>query len=202
MFADAPPNESPQRSTPAPASGWASGLGVVALVYAIAGMLVNGIGLAFMSLSEQAAAATATGPVQWGLGGLAILLGILLAVGAVGLLRRRRWGVRATTAWVVARLLLLLAAGVYGWITLPQQVDAQMSMMETRLAEARSGDGSAGGSRSVRVRAGGDLDREAMLKWSTLAFVGGVVVTGTFPVVTGWILSNRRRREEIAAWPG
>jgi len=202
MSTDAPPNEPPQRATPAPASGWATGLGVVALVYAIAGILVNGLGLAFMSLSEPAAAAAAVGPVQWVLGGLAILLGILLAVGAVGLLRRRRWGVRATTAWVVARLLLLLVAGVHGWLTLPRQVDAQMSMMEEQLAEARSGDGAAGGSRSVRVRAGGGLDREAMLTWSTLAFVGGVVVTGTFPVVTGWILSNRRRREEIAAWPG
>jgi len=199
MTSAAPSIESPG-SPPTPASGWATGLGVVALVYAIAGILVNGLGLAFMGFSEQAAAAAATGPVQWGLGGLAILLGIVLVIGAVGLLRRRRWGVRMTTAWVVARLLLLLVAGVHGWLTLPQQVDAQMSMMEERLAEARSGDGSAGGSRSVRVRAGGDLDREAMLKWSKLAFVGGVAVTGTFPVVAGWILSNRRRREEIAAW--
>lgn len=198
MPANAPPTHA-VATAPPPGSGWATGLGIVAIVYAVAGILVNGLGLAFIAFNEQAAAAAAAGPGQWIFRGLAILLGTLLVVGAVGVLGRRRWGVRAMTAWVVARLLLLLVASGYAWLSLPQQVDAQMSMMERQVVEARSGGG--GRSRGVRVQAGGGLDREAMLKWSKLAFVGGVLVTGAFPVATGWILSNRRRREEIAGWP-
>ncbi len=185
---------------PVPESGWATGLGVVAIVYAIAGVLVNGIGLAVMNLGDQAMTGQ-SGPLQWTFSGVAILLGVLLLAGGIGLLRRRRWGVRAVTTWVVARLILLLVAGSYGWLMLPAQVDAQVGAIEARMAEERRGGGT-NGSRGVRVEGSVSLDREAMLKWSKLAFVGGVVVTGAFPAVTGWVVSNRRRREEVAAWSG
>lgn len=189
---------------PPPASGWATGLGVFALVYAILGILVNLGGLAMLGFSKEAQeAAGGLARVQIGLAVTASALGVILLFGAVGLLRRKAWGVRAAGIWVVGRLLLLLVAGVYGWITLPQQVDRQLSLIEQQSSESRGSSG--GGSRGVTIRVGGGaggsgLDREAMLRWSKLAFVGGVVVTGTFPVVCGWILTNSRRREEIAGW--
>lgn len=200
MTTTGPASSVGESAAPRPTSGWAIGLGVIALVYALAGILVNGLGLLLVLLSDPAAAAASTGPIQWALGGLAILLGVVLAIGSIGMLRRRRWGPRIVVCWVVARLLLLPVGAVYGWLTLPDQVDARMAMMEERMAEARGGRDSSRGSRSIRVEASGSSDRQSMLNWSKMLFAGGVAVTAAFPVVAGWVLSNRRRREEIAAW--
>ena len=125
---------------------------------------------------------------------------MVLAIGAIGLLRRRRFGVQATLTWAAARLILLLVASIYGWLTLPAQVDRQMELMDRRVAEARGSSG--GGSRSVSISVGGGsgLDREAMLRWSKMAFAGSALAIGAMPVATAWILTNRRRREEIAGW--
>lgn len=201
-----PLNTPPQTAPPvgavaSSASGWATGLGIVALVYAGLGILVNAVGIAMLVLSEQAReAAGGMNPANLAFGSVAILLGVVLAVGAIGLLKRRRFGVQATLTWAAARLVLLLVASIYGWLTLPTQVDRQMELMDRRVAEARGTSG--GGSRSVSISVGGGsgMDREAMLRWSKMAFVGGVFVVGAMPVATAWILTNRRRREEIAGW--
>lgn len=199
----APPQTAPEGGAVASSSsGWATGLGIVLLVYAGLGVLVNAVGIAMLFMSEEArAAAGGINPANLAFGGVAILLGLVLAVGAIGLLRRRRFGVRASLTWAAARLVLLLVASIYGWLTLPTQVDRQMELMDERMAEARGSSG--GGSRSVSVRVGGGgggLDREAMLRWSKMAYVAGVFVVGAMPVATAWILTNRRRREEIAGW--
>lgn len=185
----------------ASSSGWATGLGIVALVYAGLGILVNAGGIAMLVFSEQAReAAGGLNVANLAFGSVAILIGVVLAIGAIGLLRRRRFGVQATLTWAAARLILLLVASIYGWLTLPAQVDRQMELMDRRVAEARGSSG--GGSRSVSISVGGGsgLDREAMLRWSKMAFVGSVLAIGAMPVATAWILTNRRRREEIAGW--
>ena len=200
------PNVPPQTAPLAGAvvassSGWATGLGIVALVYAGLGILVNAGGIAMLVFSEQASeAAGGLNVANLAFGSVAILLGVVLAIGAIGLLRRRRFGVQATLTWAAARLILLLVASIYGWLTLPAQVDRQMELMDRRVAEARGSSG--GGSRSVSISVGGGsgLDREAMLRWSKMAFVGSVLAIGAMPVATAWILTNRRRREEIAGW--
>ncbi len=200
------PNVPPQTAPLAGAvvassSGWATGLGIVALVYAGLGILVNAGGIAMLVFSEQAReAAGGLNVANLAFGSVAILLGVVLAIGAIGLLRRRRFGVQATLTWAAARLILLLVASIYGWLTLPAQVDRQMELMDRRVAEARGSSG--GGSRSVSISVGGGsgLDREAMLRWSKMAFVGSVLAIGAMPVATAWILTNRRRREEIAGW--
>ena len=200
------PNVPPQTAPLAGAvvassSGWATGLGIVALVYAGLGILVNAGGIAMLVFSEQAReAAGGLNVANLAFGSVAILLGVVLAIGAIGLLRRRRFGVQATLTCAAARLILLLVASIYGWLTLPAQVDRQMELMDRRVAEARGSSG--GGSRSVSISVGGGsgLDREAMLRWSKMAFVGSVLAIGAMPVATAWILTNRRRREEIAGW--
>ena len=200
------PNVPPQTAPLAGAvvassSGWATGLGIVALVYAGLGILVNAGGIAMLVFSEQAReAAGGLNVANLAFWSVAILLGVVLAIGAIGLLRRRRFGVQATLTWAAARLILLLVASIYGWLTLPAQVDRQMELMDRRVAEARGSSG--GGSRSVSISVGGGsgLDREAMLRWSKMAFVGSVLAIGAMPVATAWILTNRRRREEIAGW--
>ena len=200
------PNVPPQTAPLAGAvvassSGWATGLGIVALVYAGLGILVNAGGIAMLVFSEQAReAAGGLNVANLAFGSVAIPLGVVLAIGAIGLLRRRRFGVQATLTWAAARLILLLVASIYGWLTLPAQVDRQMELMDRRVAEARGSSG--GGSRSVSISVGGGsgLDREAMLRWSKMAFVGSVLAIGAMPVATAWILTNRRRREEIAGW--
>lgn len=200
------PNVPPQTAPLAGAvvassSGWATGLGIVALVYAGLGIIVNAGGIAMLVFSEQAReAAGGLNVANLAFGSVAILLGVVLAIGAIGLLRRRRFGVQATLTLAAARLILLLVASIYGWLTLPAQVDRQMELMDRRVAEARGSSG--GGSRSVSISVGGGsgLDREAMLRWSKMAFVGSVLAIGAMPVATAWILTNRRRREEIAGW--
>jgi hypothetical protein len=197
----APPTAPDTGAVVASVSGWATGLGIVVLVYATLGILVNAVGLAMLVYSEQAReAAGGLDVAKLALGGVAMLLGVVLAIGALGLLKRRRFGVHATLTWAAARLVLLLFAGTYGWLTLPAQVDQQMELMDRRIAEARGSSG--GGSRSVTISVGGGggLDREAMLRWSKLMFVGSILVIGAMPVATAWILTNRRRREEIAGW--
>ncbi|MGA0173163.1 MAG: hypothetical protein ACO3NL_05855, partial [Phycisphaerales bacterium] len=196
-----PPTAPHTGAVVASVSGWATGLGIVVLVYATLGILVNAVGLAMLVYSEQAReAAGGLDVAKLALGGVAMLLGVVLAIGALGLLKRRRFGVHATLTWAAARLVLLLVAGTYGWLTLPAQVDQQMELMDRRIAEARGSSG--GGSRSVTISVGGGggLDREAMLRWSKLMFVGSILVIGAMPVATAWILTNRRRREEIAGW--
>lgn len=201
------PNAPPQAAPPVGAvassdGGWATGLGIVALVYATLGILVNAGGIAMLAISEEAReAAGGLNVANLAFGGVAILLGVVLAIGAIGLLRRRRFGVQATLAWAAARLVLLLVASIYGWLALPAQVDRQMELMEQRVAEARGSSG--GGSRSVSISVGGGaggMDREAMLRWSKMAFVAGILVVGAMPVAAAWILTSRRRREEIAGW--
>ncbi|MFZ9690598.1 MAG: hypothetical protein ACO3EP_01050 [Phycisphaerales bacterium] len=196
----APPTTPDTGAVVASAGGWTTGLGIVLLVYATLGILVNAVGLAMLIYSEQAReAAGGLDVAKLALGGVAMLLGVVLAIGALGLLKRRRFGVHATLTWAAARLVLLLVAGTYGWLTLPAQVDRQMELMDRRIAEARGSSG--GGSRSVTISVGGGgLDREAMLRWSKLMFVGSILVIGAMPVATAWILTNRRRREEIAGW--
>lgn len=202
MNASIPPTAPAPGAVVASGSGWATGLGIVALVYAVLGILVNAGGIAMLVFSEQAReAAGGMNVANLAFGGVAILLGVVLALGAFGLLKRHRFGVRATLTWAAARLVLLLVASIYGWLTLPAQVDRQMELMDERIAEARGGSG--GGSRSVTISVGGGgggMDREAMLRWSKLAFVAGIFFVGAMPVATGWILTNRRRREEIAGW--
>lgn len=193
--------EPPSGAVAASTSGWATGLGIVLLVYAGLGILVNAVGIAMLVFSEQAReAAGGMNPVNLAVGGVAILLGLLLALGAIALLRRRRFGVKVTLTWAAARLALLLVASIYGWTALPTQVDRQMELMNRGVAEARGTSGRGSRSVSISVGGGSGMDREAMLRWSKMALVGGMIVVGAMPVATAWILTNRRRREEIAGW--
>lgn len=201
MAADAPPIDAPPVSPVVAESSWAAGLGVVCLVYALLGILVNAVGLAFLAFNAQGAGLPEmVTAVQFGSGALAILLGVVLLLGAIAMMRRRRLGATLVRVWAVARILLLLAMAVFGYLTLPQQVDAQLRIIEEAQSEAAPSGGS-GRRGSVQVTAGGGgLSREALMRWSRLGLVASVLVLGAFPVTAGWMLSDRSRRQEIETW--
>lgn len=201
MAADAPPIEAPGVA-PLPAeSSWATGLGVVCLVYALLGILMNAVGLAFLAFNAQGAGLPEmVTAVQFGTGAVAILLGVVLLIGGIALMRRRRLGATLVRVWVVARILVLLGAAAFGYVTLPQQVDAQLRMIEEAQQQAPSGGSGRRGSVQVSVGGGSGLSRESLMRWSQLGLVASVLAIGAFPVIAGWILSDRGRRAELETW--
>lgn len=201
MAADAPPIEAPG-SAPVPAeSAWATGLGVVCLVYALLGILVNAVGLAFLAFNAQGAGLPEmVTAVQLGSGAVAILLGVVLLIGGIVLMRRRRLGATLVRVWVVARILVLLGAAAFGYVTLPQQVDSQLRMIENAQQQAPSGGSGRRGSVQVSVGGGSGLSRESLMRWSQLGLVASVLAIGAFPVIAGWMLSDRGRRAEMETW--
>jgi hypothetical protein len=132
-------------------------------------------------------------------------LGAVLLAAGIGLVRRRGGGATLLQVWVVAGLLLLVAATLLAWWRLPVQIDRQIESIERRVASGPSGGGRSDGSVEIRIGVGGGsgpggLGRDALLEWGRYGLVAALPVVAAFPILCDWMISVPHRRAEIATW--
>ncbi|MGI9012833.1 MAG: LPXTG cell wall anchor domain-containing protein [Phycisphaerales bacterium] len=118
-----------------------------------------------------------------------VIAGIIMLIGSINLLRRKRSGVKLLRIWVVLRLILAIVGLAFAWLTFDAQVSLAQAMLDMQNQQI--------------IEAGGEarqMSREA-LQWQTsiqTIFYTGLVVV--YPVVLGWLLTGRRVRDDIATW--
>lgn len=188
----AAPPTAPIPAAPKPAV-WPTVLGVVMIVFGAGGVLLGGWGAVvnlflidfFAGLGGQGNPAAATAMRDWSLPmGLLSLVnaaaaGLLLAAG-IGMVRRRRWSIRAATLWAWIKIVLVVLGAVAA-------VFMQRVQFEAMTQNAANGPAA--------------MPRGVM--------VGVLVVIGLFTVAWGWALPIftlvwlrlAGSRREIATWP-
>ncbi|MHC4446466.1 MAG: hypothetical protein ACYSXF_01485 [Planctomycetota bacterium] len=178
---------------------WPKVIGVISLIYAILGLGCSTLGGAWYAVAPML-------PEMWRGGaempgilrvslvgqlGAAICLGVLMLIGAVNLLRRRRAGPRLLKRWAILRMLLILIAVVLLVLTAPAQIDMQRSVQEFRNDMLRD----AGRTDMIQERTDEELWRQVML-WGGL----GVLATAIYPVFLGFWLSRKKITDDVERW--
>ncbi len=178
---------------------WPKVIGVISLIYAILGLGCNALGGAWYAVAPMLpemwrGGADIPGILRLSLGVqilAAVCLGVLMLIGAVNLLRRRRAGPRLLKRWAILRMLLILIAVVLLVLTAPAQVDMQRSMQEFSNDMLR------------------DAGRTDMIKestdeefWRLLMIQGGfgVLATAIYPVFLGLWLSRTKITADVERW--
>ena len=179
---------------------WPMGFGVFSMVYSGLGMLLAALGIVFsfftenlMKLAEMdVAMPTVLRAAAVISGGLSILLGVVLFAAGIGLARRRPWGVSAAKFWVVARILLAVAALASTPITAKANADFQQQVQDEqeRIAAQRG--------RPAPPNLGGDEAGRVRMTY-IMAAVGTALIC-VYPFVLGGWLSRRPIREQIESW--
>jgi len=182
-----------------PRTKWPLVIGVISLIYAIAGLLCQ-VGAGTMSLIGDYFASLGGFDIEIppmikaigvGLAAAVFITGLIMLLGAVNLLRRKRSGPKLLRTWVVFRLVLIAIGFASMFVTAPAQIEFQRTMLEAQ---------------NERVREAGreDLVRpvdDASI-WRT-QMINGVVMTGVvaiYPVFIGVWFSRRPIKEEVALW--
>lgn len=178
---------------------WPKKLGVITLIYAIGGLLVQAF-LALMTVAGEWFLGLAKIEIEIPMsvklieGGailLAASLGILLIVGSINLLRRRRSGVSLLKAWAVLRLVLVLVGLVTAILIMPVQVDMQRSIAEQTNEKLREA-GRTGGMQETD-------DEKIRPKIIRRAVIFSGVLTA-YPLFLGFWLSRRKVGDEVSQW--
>lgn len=196
-----PPDLIPEAVGPAEdQSKWPKVIGVISLIYAVGGMLC-GLGSAgSILLTEQLMA-------MGGISGVdspallkltvvilflfALFLGIMLLVGAVKLLQRKRSGVKLHLRWAVLRMALMLVASLTMLVTANLSVDLERTRLEAtnRMLEEKG--------QTPRPIPGDEaLYRKTVI--TAAVFSGAQAI---YPLFIGFYLSRRKIRDEAARWP-
>ncbi len=180
---------------------WPKVIGVISLLYALGGMLFQIVGVAMLYLTKWLARLggfeldmeipASLKAVQIGLATLTFCVGILMFVGAVNLLRRRRSGPSLLRAWSVIRLVLIVVGLGTAIVLAPAQVELQRSLLDQQNDRLRE----AGMESRVKEKTDDEL-RQAAIR-------GGVIASGVFaayPFFLGLWLSRRKVNEEVQHW--
>ncbi len=178
---------------------WPKVIGVISLIYAILGLGCNALGGAWYAVAPMLpemwrGGADIPGILRLSLGVqilAALCLGVLMLIGAVNLLRRRRAGPRLLKRWAILRMLLILIAVVLLVLTAPAQVDLQRSVQEYQNDIHRD----AGRADMIQESTDDDLWRLVMLQGGF-----GVLVTVIYPVFLGLWLSRKKITADVERW--
>ena len=178
---------------------WPKKLGVISLIYAIGGLIVQALTAAMTVAGEWLAGLggieielpMSVKLVQGGMVLLAASLGILLLVGAINLLRRRRSGVSLLKTWAVLRLVLVLVGLVGVILTMPAQVEVQRSMLEQTNEILREQ------GQAARIQ---EIDEEKIRQKVILTSVIMSGVVAAYPLFLGFWLSRRKVGDEVSQW--
>ena len=171
---------------------WPKVIGVISLIYAIGGLLcatTSGIWLGlspmlpmFRGGADFPGILRASGAIQCI---LTFGVGILMVVGAVSLLRRRRSGPGVLKKWVVLRVAIILLSVVVMVLTGPAQIQMQRSMLDLK----------------------NDMSDQNVEKtddelWHTAMLQGGIGagVFAIYPVFLGLYLSRKKITAEVEQW--
>lgn len=178
---------------------WPKVIGVVSLIYAIGGMLCQ-VGAGAMTFLGGWLASLGGFKLDLPLSvkligaGLAVLtfcVGLLMLVGAVHLLRRRRAGPSLLKKWVVLRLVLILLGIVATIANAPAQVQIQRSMIEYQNDMLRQA------GRTDRI-----VEKTDEELWQS-AIRQAIIASGVFavyPVFLGVWLSRKKITAEVQRW--
>lgn len=179
-------------------SKWPKVIGIISLIYAILGLTCTGFGAIWYAimpmLPEMFRGGVETPPiVRFGIMSqslLGLFLGVLMLLGAIGLLRRRARGVAQLKLWAALRLLLLVIGLGFGVLTMGAQVDMQRGGYEfrNRMVEEQGGDPQ-------------PIPSEESLAMRVKLQMGiGTGVFLIYPLFLGLFLSRRKVTDEVAEW--
>lgn len=197
---NAPPTLAAGSAPPEDTSRWPKVIGIFSLIYGFGGMFCGLMGAAWAIfgaammaklMDAQFTIPTVVKATTIGLTVFNLMLGVVLVVGAVSLLRRKRSGVRLHVRWALLRMILILVGVVVAIFTAPMQIDMQKAMEEAgnrKLVE------------SGRPPKPLSTDAQVYHKMiiSTAIFSG---VLSIYPLFIGFYLSRRKIREQISHWP-
>ena len=187
-------DEPPQTS-----GGWPVVIGVISLIYACGGLLCQVAAGSMAMLGDFLASLGGLDveippvikAIGVGLAAMTFIAGLIMLMGAIHLLRRRRAGPKLLKAWVVLRLILIAVGFSTMFITAPAQIEFQRTMLEAQNERVRE----AGREDLVKP-----IDDESI--WRT-HMIQGVIMTGItaiYPVFIGIWLSRRPIKDEVAKW--
>ena len=120
---------------------------------------------------------------------IVFVIGIVMLVGSIKLLQRKRSGTSLLKKWVMLRLVMVLLGLVLSVITLPAQVEIQRSIKEQ--------------TNEIRRKAGTSeekIDDEKIqftIMLTAVIFSGGVSI---YPLFLGFYLSRKKITEEVNSW--
>lgn len=187
---------------PSPLAKWAMPVGITLVTYAILGSLVVLLAVAagfaapmLMKLAMPSGEPPAMPPVLlWFIaisGAVSVGLGVLLAVGGMGIVGQRRRGVERVRRWAVIRLVLAAVGLVVSWVLLPTQLEYNKLMHEWQIVAAND----------PRVReAIGDYDAARDRRTTSIGQASGVVIVSIMPFATLIFLSRRKVQAQIETW--
>lgn len=175
---------------PPPQTSWPKTLGILMIVFGALGIPSNTMGLFARRLMEFAMKQAGHADVmqselmqRWmqlttAFSGIFMVLAVLLLTSGIGLLNRRVWAVKASTAWAGLKIILEVASMLGNWT------------MQKKLVEA--------------VNAGA-IDAEAVKGFvsgqsSLVAMLPGLLLSCALPVFVLIWLSLPNTKEETAAW--
>jgi hypothetical protein len=189
-----PPIEQGELDREPPRTRWPIVFGVIGLLLAICGLLCNGMFLTWIGLGnalpemyrggvEMPPIVRVTGAVTCI---LALIFAVMLLIGSIGLLRRRRSAPSLLRKWVVLSLLLLLISTVLTFVTMPAQIE--MARSSERYM--------------TRVMPTAVKPKTDEQHWFAITIQTGIftAVWAAFPIVLGAWLSRRRIVHEVATW--
>jgi hypothetical protein len=116
---------------------WPTVIGVISIVFGLLGALqgcggivmpfaMNGLTGLMPDDQSKAVFAGMSDHLAWGVaaGVTGMAVGVLLLTAGIGMVQRRRWGVRAHTIWAVLAILQSGVGGVYGFLIQQSQFQA------------------------------------------------------------------------------
>jgi hypothetical protein len=183
-----------------PPTQWPKVIGIISLIYAIGGLLCQiVIGIWTVVLAEVfmgMGGIDAPMPMSFKLvtGGSAVVLlvlGVVLLLGAIHLLQRKRAGVSMHKFWAITRLLWLVIAVVIGVFMIPTNIAYQREISDptNRILIER------GQTQGLR-----EFDEDSAWRGSVImtAVMGGVLAV--YPLFIGFYLSRRTIADEVSQW--
>lgn len=181
---------------------WPTVVGTLSIVLGALGLLCGTIGVGWSVFMDQLTSGMMQADIHAppsirivsivsALGGT--LLALVLVIGGVGLVRRRRMGLAVTRVWAVLRVVwLLIALGLGLWL-LPANIEYQMAIQEAQIKAAEA-DGREFPEWAIKTEDGAWLA-------AVISIAVGTVVTAIYPTFCIFYLSRRKIADEVRRWP-
>jgi len=196
---DVPPIVQGEFLVEEPQTKWPRVIGIISLCYAILGLFCA-VSYATSSLLTEffmrMGGMTVAMPPSMKIMGvvsaaLMLALGILMIMGSVGLLRRKRSGVLQLKRWALLRVMLSVVGLVASVLTAPAAVQFQKSMEEAQIKMLEQ-----------NGQAGAITPKSDEQHWFQHMVASGVMtaIFTVYPVFLGFYLSRRKVAEEVQNW--
>ncbi|MFO0829013.1 MAG: hypothetical protein U0572_12810 [Phycisphaerales bacterium] len=190
-------NQSGERHGPR----WRVIVGVLGLVYGVCGTLMWLLATVSSLFWKQFMAMAGMGnlempaPLFWNgivSSFILLVLGLMLALGSGLLIARRPRGATLMRTWAALRILMVVVGLVAGFLTMPMQVDFQMTIVEAQRDMLRQ--------RNVPEDQWPKADRAKAEAWIRYSMGGMAVLFAAFPLFVGLVLTSRAKKDEIESW--